>query len=317
MCRDVVKVSGYVCIVGGANIDIKGVPQKHFVQGDSNPGKIEVSLGGVGRNIGENLSRLGVDVRLVSMVGSDDYGRMIIRESKNAGLNMEGVKIKEGGSTSTYLCILDNEGDMAYAVSDMSIFEDMDIPFIDARRNIIEGADVCVIDTNIPGEVIEHIVSEFRGPEFFLDTVSTAKAEKVRDIIGVFHTIKPNKLEAEILSGLDINSEDDLKRAGRYFIDKGVKRVFISMGEEGVYYSDGTFEELLLSPHVKVVNATGAGDAFVAGLVFGFAEGLDIVSTARFSMSASILAINHENTINPLMCRENVRKIMMEVFYAE
>ncbi|WP_458788454.1 PfkB family carbohydrate kinase, partial [Vallitalea sediminicola] len=85
---------------------------------------------------------------------------------------------------------------------------------------------------------------------------------RVKDIIGGFHTIKLNKHEAEFLSDIKIEDAHGLKKAVDYFIDKGVKRVFITLGEKGVYYGEGDYTNSYKAPKIKVVNATGAGDAF-------------------------------------------------------
>ena len=130
---------------------------------------------------------------------------------------MKDSLILEGESTSTYLSILDEDRDMILSISHMDLLDRMTVDFIKDKSHIIENALALVIDTNIPRDVIEYLVTTYRDKIFFLDTVSSTKALKVKDLIGHFHTIKPNKIEAEILSGIKIDSEDDLKRAGEYF----------------------------------------------------------------------------------------------------
>jgi len=183
----------------------------------------------------------------------------------------------------------------------MDIFEELSIDFIRTKRPIIEDAKICVIDTNLPAETIGYVVDNFKKTEFFLDTVSTTKALKIKDKIGAFHTIKPNKIEAELLSGLEIRTEQDLVRVSEYFLNKGVQRVFITLAEAGVFYHDGTEHALIPSPKVDVVNATGAGDAFVSSLVFARINQYGMAETAKFALAASILALRHEETINPSM----------------
>lgn len=303
----------YVCIIGGANIDIQGFPNQKLLMKDSNPGVVKVSLGGVGRNIGENLTKLGAETKLITALGDDLYGNKILEEARVLGMDMQHSLILEGQSTSTYLCILDEQRDMHAAIAYMDIFEKMTVEFIQKKKHVIENSNICIIDTNIPEETIEYIVTNNKDTEIFLDTVSTAKSTKVKNIIGSFHTIKPNKIEAEILSGIKIVNTDDLKRCGEYFLNQGVKRVFITLGEEGVYYNDGIDEDIIKTPKVKVVNATGAGDAFVAGLTYSKLKDFSIDYAAKFAMSASILALSHSNTINPNMSYENVIKKMEEL----
>ncbi|WDC85181.1 PfkB family carbohydrate kinase [Caloramator sp. mosi_1] len=119
-------------------------------------------------------------------------------------------------NTSTYLSILDEEGDMAVALSCMDICERIGVDFIKSKKKIIEGSRVCVVDTNIPKETLE-VIAEVEGVDLFLDTVSTKKAQKVKDFIGRFHTIKPNRYEAEVLTGISVDNVDKAKKPVKYF----------------------------------------------------------------------------------------------------
>lgn len=305
--------NSYIAIVGGANMDIQGFPYEKFIPRDSNPGKIKVSLGGVGRNIGENLVKLGIETRLLSVIGDDPYGYAILKEAKLIGLDMRDTLVLKGESTSTYLSILDESGDMAAAISYMDICENMSVDFIKEKRNVIEDSKLCVIDTNIPREVIEYIVTTYQGTDFFLDTVSTAKAKKVKEVIGYFHTIKPNKIEAQMLTGIEIKDDDDLKRASEYFLAKGVRRVFISLGDNGIFYNDGSSIAHIQVPKIRVINATGAGDAFMAALAYGHYYNLSIKESADMAVAASILALSHEDTINPDISVQSIKSKMKEI----
>ena len=302
----------YITVVGGANVDIIGSPYEELRMKDSNPGENTISLGGVGRNIGENLVRLGIETLLITAIGNDIYGKLIIEESRKIGLNIEESLVLKNENTSTYMAILGEDGDMELALSSMGIIEKMGIPFIERKREIIEKSALCILDTNIRSELLEYLVRNF-NVKFFLDTVSTTKAEKVKNILGNFHTIKPNKLEAEILSGIKINNMEDLRNVGAYFVNKGVKRVFITLGEDGVYYFDGEIEKYINPPDIRVLNATGAGDAFMAALAYAYIHNLDIENTIKFAMTTSILTLENQYTINPNLSVENINNRMKEL----
>lgn len=303
----------YVTVIGGVNIDMVGFPEKQLIVQDSNPGKVKISLGGVGRNIAENLVRLGLHTKLISVVGDDVYGTKVIEEARNLGLDMKDSLVLKGQQTSTYMAILDEKGDMSVAIAYMDIYDNLSVDFIKEKKHVVENSRLCIIDTNIPKDVIEYTVTTNKKTDFFLDTVSTTKAMKVKNLIGYFHTIKPNKIEAEMLSGIEINTEEDLKRASYYFLNKGVKRVFISLGEQGVYYDDGTVRRQIKAPKINVVNATGAGDAFIAALAYSHYSDFDIDYSTRFAIGASVLALSHEETINPNMSVENITNRIKEL----
>lgn len=293
-------------------MDIQGLPYYDYIPNDSNPGRVEISLGGVGRNIGENLSRMGCPTKLITALGNDLYGQKIQKEAKLCDLDVTNSLILDDAATSNYLCILDENRDMVSAIAYMDIFDRLNVDFIKEKLPVIKNAKLCIIDTNIKLDVIEYILNNVKGVDFFLDTVSTQKALKVKDIIGKFHTIKPNKIEAEILSGIKIESDEDLDKAAAYFFSKGVKRVFISLGEEGLYYNDGSKSRKIKNPKIEVVSATGAGDAFVAALAYSYVHDFDIDYTARFAMATSIVALSSEHTINPNISVSNIIDKMEE-----
>nr|WP_300005550.1 carbohydrate kinase family protein [Tissierella sp.] len=306
------NIKDYAVVIGGTNIDILGIPKKDLIFHDSNIGNVKISLGGVGRNIAENLSRLGVDTHLVSVLGDDPYGELIRKESAEIGLNLENSLSLKDETTSMYISILDGEGDMEVALSSMDNIKSLDVEFIKSKKELIEGARVCIIDTNVPKDTIEYVLKNFKGTDFFVDTVSSEKSKVIKDLIGYFHTIKPNKIEAEILTGRSINTDRDLEDAIEYFHGKGVEHVFITLSKDGVIYSDGKTLRRLKVENPKIRNATGAGDAFIAALSYGHINGLDIEEKARLGVGASLLALGHEKTINPDMSIANINKKMEE-----
>jgi len=309
----VLREKDYVTVVGGANIDIIGFPTDKLNMGDSNPGKVKISLGGVGRNISENLAKMDIDTKLITAIGTDLYGKKILDECKLSGIDMENSLVLKNKPSSTYLSVLDENRDMKVAVSHMDIIDEMDIEFIRKKSLVIKNSRCVVVDTNLKKEVIEYLVTNFKEVDFFLDTVSTVKARKIKEFIGAFHTIKPNRIEAEELTGIGINGEEDAKKAIGYFLDSGVRRIFISLGKEGVYYGDRQGIGLIPSKEIKMVNATGAGDAFIAGLVYSYLNDFNAKESARFSMAASIVALSHEDTINPNMSVKKIKEIMEEM----
>lgn len=309
----ILKQEDYICVLGGSNMDIIGFPNNKLIPHDSNPGTVKLSLGGVGRNIAENLVHLGVSTKLISVIGDDMYGKQIMEQANAIGLDMKSSMVLSQRPTSTYLAILDEQGEMNAAISQMEIFDELTIDFIQRRRQVIENSKLCVIDTNMPESVINYVLDNFKTTDFFLDTVSSAKAAKVKSRIGAFHTIKPNKLEAELLSGLTIRNEGDLLKVSEYFLKTGVKRVFITLGEEGVFFNDGHTSKLIASPKVDVINATGAGDAFIAALAYCHFNNIQTEDSVRFAIGAAIMALGYEETINPNISKKNIEKKMKEI----
>lgn len=309
----ILNKSNYVTVIGGSNIDIQGVPNKSLVMFDSNPGKVDISLGGVGRNIADNICRLGVNTKLISAVGNDLYGNQILSECKIHGIDVDGFYVSNEIPTSIYVSILNDSNDMQVAISHMDILTKIDVAYINSKHKYINDSLAIVIDTNLSKEVIDYITLTYSHIPIFVDTVSTTKCIKIKDIIGKFNTIKLNKYEAEVLSGIKIDSTDDLELCSKYLLNQGVKKLFITLGKDGVFCSTKETSMKIDSVKVNIINATGAGDAFTAGIVYSHLSGFDIDYTAKFSMAASIIALSHENTINPNMSVDNVEKILKEM----
>ena len=305
----VLRSGSYAVVVGGANVDIGGRSRGKLVAGDSNPGKVGLSIGGVGRNIAHNLSLLGADVRMLTAYGDDLYGQGLVDACNAAGIDMSHARRLRDEATSTYLYIAGQDGDMALAVSDMAICDRIDPEYLASHYALLQNARVIVCDTNIPAESLQYLTEQFSAP-IFCDPVSTAKAEKLRPILGRLHTLKPNRLEAELLSGIPIRDRADAERAARALLDTGLKRVFLSLGSEGMYAA--TQEESLWMENLpcKIVNTTGCGDSAMAALVWAYLEELSLPDSVRAALAAGSITIESPETISPEMCEELLRRRM-------
>jgi len=304
----VLRSASYAAVVGGVNMDIGGRSAAPLVAADSNPGTVSISLGGVGRNIAHNMALLGCDVRMLTAFGDDLHAQRIAASCGELGIDISQALQVPGAATSTYLFIAGSDGDMALAVNDMAIYDHVTPAYLQSRRALLDNAQLVVADTNIPAQSIRWLCENIRVP-IFADPVSTAKAEKLRPVLGRIHTLKPNRMEAELLSGVRITDDESLARAARVLLDTGLHRVFISLGADGVYAADRSAAAVRL-PCLKarVVNATGAGDAFMAALAWAYLEGNDLAGTARLAQAAAAIAIEGAETINPAMSAQAVRQ---------
>ena len=300
----------FVLVIGGAAVDIQGFPEQAFRLYDSNPGVLKTSLGGVGRNIADNLSRLKVTTKFISAIGDDLYGKKILQEAAVTNLDMSDSLICTGMNTSTYLSMLNEHGEMIAAISDMKLINQLTPHHLKEKDLMIKSSSYLVLDTNLSYEVIDYLTSLYENIPIILDPVSVAKAHKIKDIIGRFHTIKPNKYEAEVLTGIKVLEARDLEQVEQQLLNKGVKQMFISLGSEGLFYSNGEQRGRLLPYEINVINTTGAGDAFVAAIAYGCINKLPIDQKAAFAQAAAALVLSHEDTINPDFTVENIIKTL-------
>ena len=303
----VLRTGTYAVVVGGVNVDIGGRSGETLVPGDSNPGTVTMSMGGVGRNIAHNLSLLGTDVRMLTAYGDDLYGAKVAASCSECGIDMSHALRLPGEQTSTYLYITGPDGEMALAVSDMSVCEKITPAYLASNLALLQNAQVIVCDANIPAESLVYLAENCDVP-IFCDPVSTVKAEKLRPILGKLHTLKPNRMEAELLSGIPIRDKADVEKAAQALLATGLRRVFISLGAEGCY--GATQKGAMWMPNfpVKMVNTTGCGDAFMAAIVWAYLEGTELEDTLRAGLAASSIAIETAATINPAMSATLLRE---------
>ena len=300
----IVTRSPYVTVVGGMNMDIGGRPHGKLVARDSNPGTVRMSPGGVGRNIAHNMSLLGLDVRLVTAFGDDMYAQKLASVCGEQGIARAQSPVIPGGHTSTYLFVNDESGDMQLAVSDMDIYDHLTPQVLQSRRQLLDGSQVVVLDTNLPAETVAWVAKNCRAP-IFADPVSSAKAEKLRPVLGRLHTLKPNRIEAELLSGVAISDDASLRRAADALLETGLHRVFISLGADGVFAADRSGQVLHLpAPEGNIVSTTGCGDSFMAALAWAYLQGSDLERSARAGLAASTITMASADTINPAMSEE-------------
>ena len=292
-----------ITVIGGINIDIEGMPYEELIYKDSNPGRIRMSYGGVGRNITENIARLGGDVAMVSVAGDDYMGAGAVEELRCLGVDTSHISVAEGENSAMYLSILNHRNDMELAICNMDILERITPEFIDSARPLIEQSRIVALDTNLEPELLEYVVKTTKGTARFLDPVSVTKAVRAAE----FDIIKPNLLEAEILSSIRIRDEKDIRKAGTVFLDKGVQKVYITLGENGVYYADRSSDGFIRPGDVEIVSATGAGDAFSAAIIMGFIKNLSTEQTAKLGMAAAAFAMKSSTAVNKNICMEGIR----------
>ena len=302
----VLRTGSYAVVVGGVNVDICGRSFHPLVEADSNPGRVSTSLGGVGRNIAHNMSLMGVDVRLLTAFGDDPNGQRIAASCSELGIDASHALRLAGETTSTYLYLTGPDGEMALAVSDMEVCRRITPAYLAGNLPLLQSAQVVVADANIPEESLRYLAQNSSAP-LFVDPVSTAKAEKLRPILSRIHTLKPNTLEASILSGVEIHTDADVELAADRLLQMGVHRLFLSLGSRGVYAAMGS--ERLWLPNLPgtMVNTTGCGDAFMAALVWAYLEGMDLKDTALSGLAAASIAMESPETINPNLSAETIK----------
>ena len=300
----------YAVVIGAANIDIGGTPYKPLIPGDSNPGVIKMSYGGVARNIAHNMTMLGVDVEFVTAVGDDTLGMEMLKRCEGTGMDTSLSVVVPGGSSSVYLFINDEKGEMDLALSHVDIVKNITPEYIDSIKDVINSSALVVADCNLSQETILKLKEICEVP-IYMDTVSVSHADKIKGHLDGIDTLKPNLLEAEFLTDMIIESEYDCLEAARALISQGVRRVFISMGPEGMIAADKDHAIMVDRYPVTVRCTTGAGDSAMAAIVWSSLneEGDGLTEPAMAANAAASATISVDSTIHPEMSSKLIKKI--------
>lgn len=292
-----------VLCVGGANIDRKIWSKDELKPGTSNPAESSKSCGGVARNIGENLGRLGSDVSVLTIVGDDHEGHWLMEYTK-AFADVTPSETLQGQSTGVYTAVLDYQGEMSVALAEMSIYDSITPDFIDRKWGYFASSELIMLDSNFPAEVLERIIVRCRKEniQLCITPVSSPKAKKLpHDLLGVTWLIA-NKDEAEAISGITIENEGDFFKAAEIIIHKGAERVVISRGDKGLVYFTAKGEAgVLIPPAISVIDVTGAGDSLVAGIIYAHLNGIQTEDACKIGMACSILTLQTIETVNPIL----------------
>ena len=294
-------------------MDIKSRSHEPAVLGTSNPGFMSMRAGGVGRNVAENLARLGVRTGFVTAFGSDVNGAWLRSETEGAGVSLA-YSLVLPVATGSYTAILDQNGELLVAVSAMQVLEALTPEVLDGIATLISSAALLVLDCNLNAETLVRACAIARdaGVAILIDPVSVPKAGRVNAVLDAgiaVHTITPNvaELDALVASG----SHGYPARAAARLHERGVEHVWIRRGEHGSVMSSrrgqGAVVEEFSACDATVVDVTGAGDATLAGYAAALLMGLSEQRAAMHGHAAAAMTVESEWTVNPLMTLDSVR----------
>lgn len=301
--------TGSVVVVGGAVLDTKVRTRAAAVLGTSNPGTASSTAGGVGRNIAENLARLGSPTALLAPVGDDPAGETVVQRTTAAGVQCRHV-VLSAHPTGTYTAVLGEGGELVVAVADMRATDELTVDDLAVLPSLLTGADALVVDANLAAPVVRWALSAAQeaGVLTVLDPVSVAKATAVAPVldgtVGV-HTLTPNLDELAALVGRPVvDTAEGIHAAAVLLHDRGVDHVWVRRGTRGSLLSiapsgSGARPRVVLvsAPETTVTDVTGAGDSMTAGYVHALLEGSDVVEAVRFGQTVAALTCASADTV--------------------
>lgn len=297
----------YIVVAGGINVDIKGKAFDRMDIGSSSPGAIEITPGGVGRNIAHNLALLSVPVMLLSAIGSDAQGAKVLQDTESCGVCVDHVLRIDESLTGTYIALLDNVGEMTAALSDMQILEKLDASYFKSKLNVIKKASFIICDANLPSDSIKFMISAANAGSIpiCLEPVSVKKALKLKGCLKGIDFITPNLDELAALT--DMNSHTDkAELMAAQLIKSGVRNVITTLGKEGLCYTNAEGSKNFKSIPSTVSDVTGAGDSLTAGFFYGLMKHRNIDKALMCGIAAASITISSKETVNPLLSEDRI-----------
>lgn len=287
-----------ISIIGGANMDMSATLNGAFIAADSNPGHIEVGYGGVARNIAHNLALLGARTQLLTVFGGDLFGGLMHDYCKQQGIDVHLSERDSSQRSGIYLCLHNQAGEMIAAVADTEAIRLITPEWLAKRIGEINMSEFIVADTNVTEDSIRWLMENVTAP-LFIDGVSSTKAHRVVNALRkcklpYLHTLKLNLKEA-----LAVTETATYGEAAQQLLNLGVAHVYITLGAEGVYCRNAAEEWLFPILPGEIVNTTGAGDAFLAGVVFAYAKGISFPQTAQYGLMAARTSLMSPKAVNP------------------
>lgn len=294
-----------ITVIGAANVDITASPIGRYVPCDSNPSRVEIAFGGVGRNIAHNLCLMGEQVRLFTVFGDDSIALSLRDDCRRVGMTVDPILEVAGARSNYFICVNDHNGEMQAGAADMELMSHLTTEMVETYIDSINASDAVVTDCNLSEDVLRYLAERCAVP-LYVDATSAAKAMKIKAMLDVSRSmpiiVKVNQLEAVALSGI----KGDVEAMARWFVEKGVTRIYITMGARGVYCHDGSQSHAEPSQAVTVVNATGAGDAFMAAVVHAELSGATMQEVCSMGVKAAALALQSKNAVN-----DNIKKLYL------
>lgn len=297
-----------VACVGGVNLDLKARALIELTLASSNPGRIHRSAGGVAGNVAQGLARLGVACSLFSVVGDDPAGRLVIDACLRAGVDARGIVTIAGARTATYAAVLDRAGELVVAIADAQVLEEVGEHWVHSTAEAAAGADVVVLDTNLPEPVIGELVRR-RSPSSVVvaDPVSAPKAARLGSHLADLDVVFPDRAEAEALTGIPVVDGASARDAAVALRQLGVGTVVVKLGHEGVLVSDPTVTTSYpaVAPD-RIRDVTGAGDALAAGFLYGM--GIGAAHPVEYGLAAASLTVESDESIAPHLNRTTIER---------
>jgi pseudouridine kinase len=326
------QAAAIVCI-GGANIDRKLRLGAALQMGSSNLATQSETPGGVARNVAENLARLGLSTQLISALGDDAAGRDLLAQAAGCGLSTQGCVLAADEPTGSYTAVLDAAGEMLAGFAAMSVAARLTPEFLSRSAAQRAAARLIVADLNLPAESVALLLQEAHAnigkpnaAPLLIVAVSVPKMAHLPADLRGLHSLVLNLGELQALTGLahtplandvDGSGAAALQKALDAVHARGAQHVLLTRGADGLVCSSAGRAALYLAAAPRatagVVDVTGAGDAFAAGVAAGlFHDPTRLQAACQIGLRLAALTLQTTTTVHPQISPRLLTEMLAE-----
>ena len=300
----------YITVFGIFVADISFVGKRIPTVGESMIGsKYNISPGGKGCNQATAIAKLGGKVSFISKIGKDTYGDMAIKILSENKIEISAVDIDPKSQTGVAGIMLDETtGKNAINVI-VGAPATLTIKDLEKHFNIIDKSEIFLTQLETPVGVTLECLKKAKENNV-LTILNPAPAAKIdNQFFKYVDYFTPNETEAEFYTDIKILNIEDAKKAAKSLIQKGLKKIIITLGEKGLFYTDGKEEIFIEATKVKAIDTIGAGDAFNGGFAYALLQKKPIKDALIFANKVAGLSTTKQGAGNAMPSLEEVNKL--------
>lgn len=295
-----------VVVVGSINMDLVTRCKRAPKGGETLFGEEFSQVpGGKGANQAVAIGKLGTNVIMLGKIGKDSFGKDMLASMEKNGVNIQ--HIEEGEKATGIAKIIVEESGQNRILVVAGANSEVDKEYVDRHLAAIKESDIVVTQLEIPIETVEYTLK--KAKEFGKITIlNPAPARELSDeIIKNSDFIIPNESELALITGMAVETEEEIKKAGKKLLDMGVKNLIITLGSKGSLHLNRDKCEFHSAYKVKAIDTTAAGDSFIGGVVREL-NGDNISEAIEFGTKVSAIAVTKKGAQTSIPIIEEVIK---------
>ena len=278
-----------IVVIGSCNTDMVVKAGRLPVPGETVlGGTFYMNPGGKGANQAIAAARLGAEVTLISKIGYDLFGLQALEIYRSEKINTEFIFTDQKSPSGVALISVDSYGENSIIVAP-GASRSLSTEDIDKAKSKLEEADIILMQLEVPIETVEYAatIAKSYGKKVILNPAPASVLSN--SFLSCVHTILPNRIEAEMLSGIKVIDEESAWRAAKAIGEKGIENVVITLGKDGAYVKEKY--TMIPAKEVETIDTTGAGDVFCGAFSVYLSENHTLTESVEFANAAAALAV--------------------------